>query len=190
MDGAAAPPAGHGATGRRISPNRRRGDRQFHPFGRPAGLKGRRSQTIHKASVSFTISPTIMLAVTPMKHAKAYGQMAVNTRATTTDPHGLIEMLFDAVDEQLAIALGTLDTGDAERRGKAVSKAVMLLQEGLRGGLDLDKGGELAQQLDALYEYCAARLVEAHTRRDRATLQEVREHLRTVAEGWKAIRPQ
>ncbi|MEW6695572.1 MAG: flagellar export chaperone FliS [Pseudomonadota bacterium] len=132
-----------------------------------------------------------MFVATPMsKHAKAYGQMAVNTRVSTTDPHGLIEMLFDAIDEQLAIALGALDAGDAERRGQAIRKAVLLLQDGLRGGLDLEKGGELAQRLDALYEYSVARLVEAHTRRDRAAMQEVREHLRTVADGWKAIRPQ
>lgn len=131
-----------------------------------------------------------MLAIHPMKHAKAYGQMAVNTRATTTDAHGLIDMLLDAVDEQIAIALGALEGGDAERRGKAVNKAVMLLQEGLRGGLDLDKGGELAEQLDALYEYCAARLVEAHTKRDRSVMEEVRAHLNAVADSWKAIRPQ
>jgi flagellar protein FliS len=125
-----------------------------------------------------------------MKHAKTYGQMAVNTRATTADPHGLIELLFDAIDEQLAAALGALDAGDAERRAKAVNKAVLLLQEGLRGGLDLEKGGELAQRLDALYEYCAARLAEAHAKRDRQGLEEVRQHLRTVADGWKQIRPQ
>lgn len=131
-----------------------------------------------------------MLATLPMKHAKAYGQMAVNTQVNTTDPHGLIEMLFDAIDEQIVVALGSLEARDAARRGKAVKKAVLLIQEGLRAGLDQEKGGELAQQLDALYEYCAARLAEAHTKRDRAMFEEVRQHLRTVADGWKAIRPQ
>ncbi|WP_299020316.1 MULTISPECIES: flagellar export chaperone FliS [unclassified Tepidimonas] len=131
-----------------------------------------------------------MLALTPMKHAKTYGQMAASTRATTADPHGLIEMLFDAIDEQIAVAMGALETHETERRGKAVKKAVMLLQEGLRGGLDLEKGGELAERLDGLYAYCAARLAEAHAKRDRALFAEVRQHLRTVADGWKAIRPQ
>ena len=131
-----------------------------------------------------------MLALTPMKHAKTYGQMAASTRATMADPHGLIEMLFDAIDEQIAVAMGALETHETERRGKAVKKAVMLLQEGLRGGLDLEKGGELAERLDGLYAYCAARLAEAHAKRDRALFAEVRQHLRTVADGWKAIRPQ
>lgn len=131
-----------------------------------------------------------MLIATPMKHAKAYGQMAINTQVATADAHGLIEMLFDAVDDQIAIALGALDSGDAQRRGQAVNKAVLLLQEGLRGGLDLDKGGELAQRLDALYEHCALRLAEAHAKRDRAAFEEVRSLLRTVADGWKNIRPQ
>lgn len=131
-----------------------------------------------------------MLATPPMRHAKAYGQMAINTRATTTDAHGLIDMLFDAVDEQLSVAMGALDGGESERRGRAVNKAIMLLQDGLRGGLDLDKGGDLARQLDSLYEYCATRLAEAHVKRDRLIFEEVRSCLRTVSDGWKAIRPQ
>jgi len=131
-----------------------------------------------------------MLALTLMKHAKTYGQVAASTRVTTADPHGLIEMLFDAIDEQIAVAIGALETHETERRGKAVTKAVMLLQEGLRGGLNLERGGELAERLDGLYAYCAARLAEAHAKRDRALFEEVRQHLRTVAEGWKAIRPQ
>ena len=59
-------------------------------------------------------------------HAETYGQMAASTRATTADPHGLIEMLFDAIDEQIAVAMGALETHETERRGKAVKKAVGL----------------------------------------------------------------
>ncbi len=131
-----------------------------------------------------------MLATTPMRHAKAYGQMAIQTRTATTDAHGLIYLLFDAVDEQLSIALGALDAGDTERRGKAVNKSLLLIQQGLRGGLDLERGGDLAAQLDSLYEYCATRLVEAHASRSRPIFEEVRACLRTVFDGWKGIRPQ
>ncbi len=118
-----------------------------------------------------------------------YARHSTAVQVAAADPHELISLLFDAIDEQIALALGALGAGDTERRGKAVNKAVLLLQDGLRGGLDLEKGGELAQRLDALYAYCAARLAEAHAKRDQAMFEEVRQHLRTVADGWKAIRP-
>ncbi|WP_082668524.1 flagellar export chaperone FliS [Tepidimonas taiwanensis] len=125
------------------------------------------------------------------RSANLYAQHGKITAAATATPHELISLLFDAIDEQLVSAAGCMEGVDAiERRGKHVNKAVMLIQDGLRAALDLQNGGELAQRLDALYEYCATRLAEAHAKRDRAMFEEVRQHLRTVADGWKAIRPQ
>ncbi|TCS94559.1 flagellar protein FliS [Tepidimonas ignava] len=120
----------------------------------------------------------------------AYTQHAAASRVAAASPHELIAMLFDAIEAQIALALAAMEAHQTEQRGKAVNKAIQLIQEGLREGLDLDKGGELAQRLDALYEYCAVRLAEAHAKRDRGMFEEVRQHLRGVADAWNQIRPQ
>lgn len=131
-----------------------------------------------------------MYAAARMNSAQAYGQMAVNSRVLGASPHELIQMLFDELDQQIGVALALLDVAHTERRGVAVNKAVALLQDGLRGGLDLERGGDLAAQLDALYDHCALRLSQAHLKRDAALFEAVRSELRTVADGWRGIRPQ
>lgn len=123
------------------------------------------------------------------RSANAYAQHGASVQAAAASPHELIAILFDAIDAELLSAIGALQTGETERRGKAVNKAILLLQDGLRGGLDLQNGGELAQRLDKLYEFCIGQLSLAHTQREHKLFEEVREHLRTVAESWKAIRP-
>ena len=124
------------------------------------------------------------------RSVNAYTQQAAASRVAAASPHELIAMLFDAVDEQIALAMAATEARQTEQRGRAVNKAIRLVDEGLRGGFDLEKGGELAQRLDALYQYCAARLAEAHAKRDRAMFEEVRQHLRGVADAWNQIRPQ
>lgn len=131
-----------------------------------------------------------MYTAPSLRSLQAYQQHAAATRVASATPHELIAMLFDAIDEQIALAMAAMEAGQTEQRGRAVNKAIRLLQEGLREGLDLERGGDLAQRLDALYDYCAVRLAEAHTKRDRSIFEEVRQHLRGVAEAWNQIRPQ
>src|SRR5262245_49528699 len=85
--------------------------------------------------------------------ANAYTQVGVQTGVATADPHKLVGMLFDGVQENLGKARHAMASRDTARKGEALSKAVRILEEGLRGSLDRQRGGSLAQQLDSLYEY-------------------------------------
>ena len=58
---------------------------------------------------------------------------------------------------------------------------------GLRQGLDIEKGGELAANLDSLYEYMTTRLMEANLKNDVAIIEEIAQLLREVKSGWDAI---
>ncbi len=60
-------------------------------------------------------------------------------------------------------------------------------QFGLRESLDQQNGGEIAANLDRLYEYMVARLVEANIGNDVALIDEVAGLLRNVKSGWDAI---
>ena len=98
-------------------------------------------------------------------------------------------MLFDGLFQSLNAARGALQRGDIEEKGRHISKAVRILQEGLVVGLDLEKGGELAANLKLLYDYSVAQLTKANVRNDEHLVEEVIKVLQPVAQGWKEIGP-
>ncbi|MCE2917947.1 MAG: flagellar export chaperone FliS [Rubrivivax sp.] len=119
-----------------------------------------------------------------------YRQVGVDTQAATADPHGLVTMLFNGFAEAIAEARGALATGSTQQKGNAIQRAVRILEEGLRAGLDLKAGGSLAQDLDDLYAYLGMRLTVANLRNDDDALAEVLRLIQPLADAWKAIAPQ
>ena len=112
----------------------------------------------------------------------------VNTQAQLSDasPHRLIQMLMEGGLSRLAQARGAMQHGQVAAKGELISKAIGIIG-GLREGLNLQSGGEIAANLDRLYEYMIARLVEANLRNDVALIDEVAGLLRNVKSGWDAI---
>lgn len=119
----------------------------------------------------------------------AYTQQAAASRVAAASPHELIAMLYEGIEQALLAAQGALGRGDIPAKAAAISKAVRLLDEGLKAALD-PQGGELTERLDALYDYCIRRLTEANLRNDAAAVEEVRSLLHPVADAWNQIRPQ
>jgi flagellar protein FliS len=117
----------------------------------------------------------------------AYVQTGVETAVPEADPHRLIQMLLEGVLAAVAEARAKLKSGDIPGRGQAISKAIAIIAHGLQPSLDLDKGGELAQRMDALYGYVLTRLLDANLH---GTEEGLLEALRLISElhsGWKAI---
>ncbi len=112
----------------------------------------------------------------------------VNTQAQIGDasPHRLIQMLMEGGMSRLAQARGAMQHGQVAIKGELISKAIGIIG-GLREGLDLQQGGEVAANLDRLYEYMVSRLVEANLNNDVALVDEVAALLRNVKSGWDAI---
>lgn len=112
----------------------------------------------------------------------------VNTQAQLSDasPHRLIQMLMEGGLSRLAQARGAMQHGQVAAKGELISKAIGIIG-GLREGLNLQSGGEIAANLDRLYEYMIARLVEANLSNDLALIDEVAGLLRNVKSGWDAI---
>ncbi|WP_394558663.1 flagellar export chaperone FliS [Aquipseudomonas alcaligenes] len=113
---------------------------------------------------------------------------SVNTHAQVGDasPHRLIQMLMEGGMSRLAQARGAMQHGQVAAKGELISKAIGIIG-GLREALDLKRGGEVAANLDRLYEYMVARLVEANLSNDAALVDEVAGLLRNVKSGWDAI---
>ena len=120
--------------------------------------------------------------------ANAYQRINVETSMHTMDQHQLVSLLYEGVLNAIATARGALARGDVLAKVNAISKAVRILEEGLSTSLDKVDGGELAENLGALYDYCMRRLILANARNDDAIMQEVMRLIEPVALGWNEIK--
>lgn len=97
---------------------------------------------------------------------KAYAQVSVESGVMSANPHQLIEMLFDGANSALVRARLFLEQGDLVAKGEALSKAINIIDNGLKAGLDLENGGDIAANLSDLYDYMIRRLLLANLRND------------------------
>lgn len=125
-----------------------------------------------------------------MRSANAYRTVSVETAVAGADAHKLIDMLYEALLQSIGAAKLSLQSQDLAAKGKAIGRAVRLIEEGLKASLDSNQGGELAANLRSLYDYCIVRLSEANLHSDAAALDEVATLIRPVADAWKEIRSQ
>ena len=115
-----------------------------------------------------------------------YRQAGPIAEAAVADPHRLIQMLFEGALERIAVARGAMQQGNIRVKGEKLGQAITII-DGLRGLLDHNQGADLAEKLDALYEYMGRRLLEGNARNDPDALDEVIRLLREVKSGWDAI---
>ncbi len=122
-----------------------------------------------------------------MAHAQAYRQMGVETGVAVASPHHLIAMLFDGFLDAVTQARGAIRTGNVVLKGRAITRAVRIVDEGLKSSLDLKGGGELATDLRALYEYVTMRLTQANLRNDESQLDECVRLIQPLRDAWSSI---
>jgi len=116
----------------------------------------------------------------------SYTQVAVQTGVGAASPHRLIEMMLQAALDKIAAARGYMSQGMIVKKAEHIISAVAIV-EGLRVSLDLEKGGEIAGNLFALYDYMERRLTEANASNDVAILDEMSSLIKTIKEAWDAI---
>lgn len=129
-----------------------------------------------------------MASYNPKEALKQYRQLGIESEVSHATPHRLIQMLFDGALSKLAEAQGALERGDLAIKGEALSRAISIIA-GLRSSLDLSTG-EIAENLDRLYEYMNVRLLEASMQKDAQKISEVTQLLKTLKSGWDEITPQ
>ena len=117
----------------------------------------------------------------------AYQKVGAESRVMGASPHGLVQVLFDEFLAALRIAGDAIKNQDKVTKAKKIALAVRIMDGGLRSNLDLERGGELAQNLMNLYDYCLQRLTLANLRGDEAALQEVTRLIEPLAQSWKEI---
>ncbi len=121
------------------------------------------------------------------KGANAYAKVGLETGVVASSPHKLIVMLFDGALVALRAAAAHMRAGEIASKGMAISKAIMIIENGLRASLDKDAGGQIAASLDALYDYMGRRLLEANIKNQPELLEEVIVLLADLKGAWDAI---
>lgn len=127
-----------------------------------------------------------MNSVKARNAAQQYGKVGRQSDVAYASPHRLIQMLLEGALEKINIAKGHMERNEIAEKGNYIGWAISIL-EGLRISLDAKAGGEVAANLEALYDYMQRRLVLANLHNDPGVLDEVSGLLRSVKSAWDTI---
>ncbi len=134
-------------------------------------------------------APPSLSRKTSNAFAGAYRTIGVETGVDGASPHRLVAMLFEGFGDALSQARTALSRRDIPAKCAAISRAVRIVDEGLKANLDTLAGGKLASDLSALYGYIAVRLTQANLHNDQAALDECASLMEPVRSAWAAIDP-
>ena len=115
-----------------------------------------------------------------------YKQVGVQSGIESASPHRLIQMLMSGALEKISAAKGHMVRGEIGPKGEQIGWAISII-DGLRVSLDRNMGGDLVENLDALYEYMGQRLLAANISNDVSALDEVLSLMREIKAGWDSI---
>jgi flagellar secretion chaperone FliS len=115
-----------------------------------------------------------------------YYQAYTENRMLGSNPVELVIALYERAIEATQEATNCLETGDIWGRSKAVSRATNIVTE-LIISLDERKGASLTHNLNRLYSYMQARLLEGHVKKTSEPFQEVARLLTTLLEAWRVV---
>lgn len=118
---------------------------------------------------------------------QAYAKIGVESAVMSASQQQLVVMLFDGALSALVRARLFLQDGNMEGKGLSLSKAINIIENGLKQGLAEGSGDELTDNLLGLYAYMVRRLLQANLRNDVEAIEEVEGLLRNIADAWKEI---
>jgi len=114
------------------------------------------------------------------RNVGAYGNLA------EASPYQVIQLMLDALLSRIAEATGHIERGEVAAKGEKIGKALGII-EGLLLGLDKERGGDIALNLERLYDYASRTLLKANLENRVDLLKEVSSLLREIKLGWDGI---
>lgn len=117
----------------------------------------------------------------------SYQRVGVESGVAAADPHKLILMLFEGAQQALDRSQLYMRQNAIAAKGEMISKAILIIDHGLKASLDRNTGGALAENLHQLYDYMTQRLLLANLHNDPAILEEVSRLLGELHAAWQAI---
>lgn len=121
-------------------------------------------------------------------YANQYRQTSVNSAVLDADPHQLVALMLAGLRQRLKLGVACIESGNIARKGQAIAEASTIVAH-LDGSLNHEAGGEVADNLAALYDYVQRRLLAANTGNDAGALRECDELIASIESAWAAIAP-
>ena len=121
---------------------------------------------------------------------RAYSAVSLESQVSGATPHQLIALLFEGAINAMRRAEIYFQTGNVARRGEMISRAINIIDNGLRAGLDHQVGGQIAADLERLYEYVSRNLLLASVNQSAESLPQLITLMVEMSDTWKAIDPQ
>lgn len=119
----------------------------------------------------------------------AYQKVGVDAAVEVANPYQLILLLFEGAQAAIGAARAAMAQNRVAAKGEAISRSIDIINNGLKVSLDAEKGGQIAVQLDALYDYMVLRLLQANVKNDLKALEEVSGLLEEIHSAWRGIAP-
>ncbi len=121
--------------------------------------------------------------------SNVYRRIDIETGVSGASSHHLITMLFNGALDAMTQAKGAMTSRDVPAKCAAMTKAVRIVDEGLKAALNMAEGGELALNLSDLYTYIAKQLTLANVRNDAQVIDECHRLLVPLRDAWVSITP-
>ncbi len=108
------------------------------------------------------------------------------TNVITADPKKLVIMCYEGAIENLKIGKERLLQQDYEGKSKAFIKVKDIINE-LLCSLDFEKGGQIAKNLESLYNYMLRRIMDGEIKKDTGAIEEVVGMLGELLSAWEEV---
>ena len=115
-----------------------------------------------------------------------YGKIKDDTQTMYASPHQLMLMLFDGALEAMSLTIAAIQNKNFELRSKQNTRSIAIIN-GMRECLDMEAGGELADNLYSLYQYMAQELFRASFKNDAETIRNIQTMLKEIRGSWEKI---
>ncbi len=125
---------------------------------------------------------------THIQRGNQYASAEADSELEDASPHRLIQILLEGLLARINSAKDAIAQNNLPAKSDSINKAIAIVA-GLHESLDLDNGGEIAQNLGDLYAYISSRLLQASFANSIEMLDEVANLIRDVKSGWDAIEP-
>ncbi|QUN06850.1 flagellar export chaperone FliS [Shewanella yunxiaonensis] len=117
---------------------------------------------------------------------QSYRKVSLESEIAVASPHRIIQLMFNGALERLAQCRYAIEQNNLEAKALYISKSVGIIT-GLKSSLNMEAGGDIAGNLDRLYDFSLRKITEANINNDPQALDDVSAILREIKEAWDAI---
>ena len=117
---------------------------------------------------------------------QAYKKIIVDSQLTAASPHKIVQMLMAGAIERLIQGKAAMQAGNIPVKGERLGKALNIIIS-LRSCLSMSDGGDIAKNLDQLYEFMIMQISEANHKNDSQPIDDVIDIIREIKSAWDQI---